>query len=95
MKIFMKIIMWVFIVLGTVVVGFLGYYFISVSGQIMEVTWNKISYKELGEVGINANDLQSIGLNAELVRDIEKDPEKYRYIVFVMKFNNRSKIWPE
>lgn len=93
MKTIMKIVMWILIVFGTGVVGLLGYYFISVSGQVMEVTWDEVIIEKMEEMEVeDGDDIQDFGLNAEQVRDFEENPEKYRYIIFVMEFINRSNM---
>ena len=62
----MKVIKWIFVVFGTALVGFLGYYFIAVSGQVLDVTWNKVSVEEMEEIGgLNEYELKRIGLNTE------------------------------
>ncbi len=87
----MKVIKWIFVVFGTALVGFLGYYFIAVSGQVLDVTWNKVSVEEMEEIGgLNEYELKRIGLNTEQVRDILAHPETYRYVLYSMSLNNHS-----
>lgn len=89
----MKIFKWIIAGIGTVLVGFLLYYFFSVSGQVLEVTWNKVRVEKMEKIGgMNEYELKRIGLSTDQVQDILAHPEKYRYVLYSMTLTNGSNM---
>ena len=89
----MKIFKWIFAVIGTVIVGSLAYYFLSVSGQVLEVSWNKVRVEKMERMGgLDEYELKRKGLNVEQVQDVLAHPERYRYVIYPMTLNNHSSM---
>ncbi|SFJ54414.1 hypothetical protein [Thermoflavimicrobium dichotomicum] len=80
----------VLMVLTVMIVGFFVFYFISVSGQILEIKLNDIRVHDIMEFRENRDTLKAHGLSPKQIDDILNHPDKYRTISYHFELKNPS-----
>lgn len=80
----------IFMALALIIVGFFVYYFISVSGQILEIKLKSVTVHDIMDFRENRDTLKARGLSSEQIEDILTHPDQYRTVSYHFELKNPS-----